>query len=72
METVYYHRMAGAAEIVEWLKGTALRPLLAALAPPEQQEFLAALVVRITPLHPRGPHGIFFPFRRLFFVAHKP
>ena len=71
-ETVYHHRMAGAAEIVEWMKGTALRPLLAALAPPEQQEFLAALVARITPLHPRGPHGIFFPFRRLFFVARKP
>ncbi|HEY8154413.1 MAG TPA: methyltransferase domain-containing protein [Myxococcota bacterium] len=70
-ETTYHHRMAGAPEIVEWMKGTALRPLLAALAPAEQQELLDALVARITPLHPRGPHGIFFPFRRLFFVARK-
>ncbi len=70
-ETVYHHRMAGAPEVVEWMKGTALRPLLSALAPPEQQEFLAELVARVTPLFPRGPHGIFFPFRRLFFVARK-
>jgi len=71
-ETVYHHRMAGAPEIVEWMKGTALRPLLAVLTPPEQTEFLDALVARVTPLHPRGPHGIFFPFRRLFFVARRP
>ena len=71
-ETVYHHRMAGPADVVEWMKGTALRPLLAALAPREQAEFLDALVARVTPLHPRGPHGIFFPFRRLFFVARKP
>ena len=70
-ETTYHHRMAGPAEIVEWMKGTALRPLLAALAPPEQKEFLDALVARVTPLHPRGPHGTFFPFRRLFFVARR-
>ncbi len=70
-ETVYHHRMEGPSEIVEWMKGTALRPLLAALAPPEQNEFLDALLARITPLHPRGPHGIFFPFRRLFFVTRR-
>lgn len=71
-ETTYYHRMAGAPEIVEWMKGTSLRPLLAALAAPEQQEFLEALIARVAALHPRGPHGVFFPFRRLFFVARKP
>ena len=70
-ETVYHHRMAGPADIVEWMKGTALRPLLTALAPPEQEEFLEALLARVTPLHPRGPHGTFFPFRRLFFVARR-
>jgi trans-aconitate 2-methyltransferase len=71
-ETTYHHRMAGAPEVVEWMKGTALRPLLAALSAPQQQEFLASLVARVAPLFPRGPHGIFFPFRRLFFVARKP
>jgi trans-aconitate 2-methyltransferase len=71
-ETVYHHRMESASGIVEWVKGTALRPLLAALAPPEQAEFLDALLARVARIHPGGPHGIFFPFRRLFFVACRP
>lgn len=70
-ETVYHHRMQGPSEIVEWMKGTSLRPLLAALDPPGQAEFLDALLARVSPLHPRGPHGISFPFRRLFFVARR-
>jgi trans-aconitate 2-methyltransferase len=64
--------MESASGIVEWVKGTALRPLLAALAPPEQAEFLAALLTRVARIHPGGPHGILFPFRRLFFVARRP
>jgi len=70
-ETVYHHRMESPAGIVEWMKGTALRPLLSALEPPEQAGFLDALLARVAPLHPPGPHGIFFPFRRLFFVARR-
>jgi trans-aconitate 2-methyltransferase len=70
-ETVYHHRMAGHADIVEWMKGTALRPLLAALADPERKEFLDELVRRVGGVYPRTPHGVFFPFRRLFFVARR-
>jgi trans-aconitate 2-methyltransferase len=70
-ETVYHHRMGTPTDIVEWMKGTALRPLLAALAPPEQAEFLNALVARVAWLHPVGRHGVIFPFRRLFFVARR-
>jgi trans-aconitate 2-methyltransferase len=70
-ETVYHHRMQNPSEIVEWMKGTALRPLLAALGPAEQGEFEGALLERVTALHPRGPHGLLFPFRRLFFVARR-
>jgi trans-aconitate 2-methyltransferase len=70
-ETVYHHRLAGPVEIVEWMKGTTLRPLLAALAPAEQQEFCDELALRAAKIHPRAPHGVFFPFRRLFFVARK-
>jgi trans-aconitate 2-methyltransferase len=70
-ETVYHHRLAGAAEIVEWLKGTALRPILSPLEPAEQQELLAELELRAAKQYPLGPHGVFFPFRRLFFVAQR-
>jgi trans-aconitate 2-methyltransferase len=51
------------------MKGTALRPLLAALPPPEQAELLAELTARVARVHPQGRHGLLFPFRRLFFVA---
>jgi trans-aconitate 2-methyltransferase len=71
-ETVYHHRLAGHAEIVEWMKGTTLRPLLSVLAPPQREEFLTALAARIAPLFPAQPYGVFFPFRRLFFVARRP
>jgi trans-aconitate 2-methyltransferase len=70
-ETIYHHRLAGPLEIVEWMKGTTLRPILSALAPAEQQEFSDELVERAAKIHPRGPHGVFFPFRRLFFVARR-
>lgn len=68
-ETVYYHRLARSAEIVEWLKGTALRPILSALSDDEAARFLAALTERVAPAYPEGPQGVLFPFRRLFFVA---
>jgi trans-aconitate 2-methyltransferase len=70
-ETIYHHRLAGPAEIVEWMKGTALRPLLAALAPNEAEEFLAALTARVAGAFRTGPHGVFFPFKRLFFIGRR-
>jgi trans-aconitate 2-methyltransferase len=68
-ETIYYHRLARASEIVEWIKGTALRPILTALDEDEGARFLAALSARVAPAYPEGPQGVLFPFRRLFFVA---
>jgi trans-aconitate 2-methyltransferase len=68
-ETIYYHRLARTAEIVEWLKGTTLRPLLSALDAEAGEQFLAELNARVAPLYPEGPRGVLFPFRRLFFVA---
>src|SRR5262249_40993881 len=70
-ETIYYHPMAGPDEIVEWLRGTTLRPVLSALAKGEAEEFLSALRERIRPAYPSEPHGVLFPFRRLFFVAER-
>lgn len=71
-ETVYYHPLANASEIVEWMKGTALRPILTALTDVEGAQFLAELSSRIAPDYPVGRAGVLFPFRRLFFVATRP
>jgi trans-aconitate 2-methyltransferase len=68
-ETVYLHRMENAAGIVEWVKGTALRPVLSRLDTSAGEAFLAAYTERVRDAYPSGPNGTWFPFRRLFFVA---
>jgi trans-aconitate 2-methyltransferase len=71
-ETVYQHRMENAEAIVEWVKGTALRPVLSRLDAATTATFLAAYAERVRDAYPSGRHGTWFPFRRLFFVAKCP
>ena len=69
-ETVYLHALSGPDAVAEWMKGAALRPLLAALSPQEQAGFLADYRARLAKEYPRQPNGTtLFPFRRLFIVA---
>jgi trans-aconitate 2-methyltransferase len=70
-ETVYYHTLPSAQAIVEWLKGTTLRPILSTLTDSESDAMLNALSTRLVPTYPPGPAGVVFPFRRLFFVARR-
>ena len=71
-ETTYLHVLPGPDPVLEWLRGTGLRPVLAALPPAEADEFCAALADRLRAAYPPTPHGTLFPFRRLFVVGHKP
>jgi trans-aconitate 2-methyltransferase len=69
-ETEYQHVLRGEAPVLEWVRGTALRPLLEALAPEERPEFEAAYAARLERAYPRRPDGAtLFPFRRIFIVA---
>ena len=69
-ETEYLHVLEGENPVVEWTRGSALKPLLDALAPPERQAFLADYAARIATAYPRRPDGrTLFPFRRLFVLA---
>jgi trans-aconitate 2-methyltransferase len=70
-ETIYYHQLPDAAAIVEWIKGTALRPLLSALAQDEAADFLRELNAGVAHIYPSGASGVLFPFRRLFFIASR-
>ena len=71
-ETVYLHALAGDNAVLEWMKGAALRALLAALSPEEQNGFLADYRQRLRAAYPRRADGTtLFPFRRLFIVAVK-
>lgn len=71
-ETTYLHLLHGADPVLEWVRGTGLRPILAALSPEDAAEFEAEYGAALRAAYPRGPHGTLFPFRRIFVVAHKP
>ena len=70
-ESVYLHVLQGEDAVLEWMKGTTLRPILKALADGERDEFVAQYREKLTAAYPKGPSGTVFPFRRLFFVAKK-
>ncbi|GAA4095246.1 MULTISPECIES: trans-aconitate 2-methyltransferase [Streptomyces] len=72
-ETVYCQLLTGPDPVLDWVKGTALRPVLTALD--GDQEAIDALLAeyrdRLREAYPPGPHGTVFPFRRIFAVARK-
>ena len=72
-QTEYLHIMADAAAIVEWYKGTGLRPFLDALAEDGQRaEFTAQYLERVRQAYPVRRDGrVIFPFRRLFLIAYQ-
>ncbi len=68
-ETTYLHVLHGADPVVEWYRGTGLRPVLAALDPGQAEEFVADYAKRIAAAYPAAPYGTVLPFRRVFVVA---
>jgi trans-aconitate 2-methyltransferase len=72
-KTEYLHIMESPAAIVEWYKGTGLRPFLDQLPGQAlQQRFLANYAVEIETAYPRQPDGrVLFPFLRQFAVAYR-
>ncbi|MFB6676494.1 trans-aconitate 2-methyltransferase [Streptomyces sp. NPDC056390] len=73
-ETTYLHLLQGEDPVLDWVKGTGLRPVLTALAddPGATDAFLTAYRALLRTAYPTTPHGTVFPFRRLFAVARKP
>ena len=68
-ETTYMHVLTGENAVLEWVKGTALRPVLAALSITEQVEFCSEYSVLLSEAYPSREFGTVFPFRRIFVVA---
>ena len=68
-ETTYLHVLHGDDAVVDWYKGSGLRPVLAALPPALAGEFLAEYRERIRDAYPPAPYGTVLPFRRVFVVA---
>lgn len=72
-ETTYLHPLMGDDAVLEWVTGTALRPVAAALGPREWHEFRAQLAPEVRRAYPPRADGVtWFPFRRIFAVAHLP
>jgi trans-aconitate 2-methyltransferase len=70
-ETVYQHVLPGKDAVLEWMKGTGLRPVMKALEGADREAFLAAYGKKLRTVYPETPQGTQFPFRRIFFVARK-
>jgi trans-aconitate 2-methyltransferase len=71
-ETTYVHLLTeGDNPVVEWVKGTTLRPVLACLDDEQAAAFLGEYGERVRDAYQPRPFGTIFPFRRVFAVVHN-
>ncbi|MBA8825481.1 trans-aconitate 2-methyltransferase [Saccharopolyspora lacisalsi] len=71
-ESTYVHALSGEDPVLDWVSGTALRPVRAALDERRWQRFRAELATRLRERYPRRSGGTtWFPFRRIFAVARR-
>ena len=70
-ETTYVHVLSGEDPVLEWLRGTALRPVLAALDKEEGAEFERQLAPRLRAAYPARAGVTLFGMSRIFFVASR-
>ena len=71
-ETTYYHVLAGHEALIEWVRGTRLRPYLARLSAEEGAKFEAEILEKARKVYPLLDGGrVILRFRRFFFTAVK-
>lgn len=71
-ETVYYHALSSHQALVDWVKGTRLRPYLDALDRNGAASFENEVLRRTVDAYPaRSDGNVLLRFRRFFFVAAK-
>lgn len=76
-ETTYQHVLdpqgRQRSPVLEWVRGTGLRPALDVLTDEtERAAFLDEYTRALDAAYPREPHGVVLGFRRIFAVGHKP
>lgn len=68
--TTYYQELAGPDAVWNWVTGSVLRPVLAALDDHERNRFAAECKQRYAEAYPHDADGnVLLPFSRLFMVA---
>jgi trans-aconitate 2-methyltransferase len=75
-ETTYQHVLPGASDshhpVLEWVRGTGLRPVLGVLSEEgEREAFLTEYESELESAYPRRDFGVLFAFSRIFAVAHR-
>ncbi len=70
-ETTYLHLLPGTDPVLDWVRGTGLRPVLQALSAADADEFTQTYAALLRDAYPSGPDGTIFEFRRIFAVGHK-
>jgi trans-aconitate 2-methyltransferase len=70
-QTTYFHQLVGEDPVLEWVRGTTLRPVLERLLDNEHEEFLAGYGALLREAYPMRDGRTVFPFKRLFVVATK-
>ncbi|MFD7816027.1 trans-aconitate 2-methyltransferase [Streptomyces sp. NPDC059785] len=69
-ETTYLHLLKGEDPVLDWVKGTGLRPVLTTLGA-DADAFVTDYRAALREAYPPTAHGTVFPFRRIFAVARK-
>ncbi|MBW4095720.1 MAG: trans-aconitate 2-methyltransferase [Acidobacteria bacterium] len=70
-ETTYQQVLTGEQPVLNWVRGTGLRPILDALSPEDTAAFEATYAAQLAQAYPATTHGTVYPFRRLFAVGRK-
>ncbi len=70
-QTRYLHVLPGADPVLEWVRGTGLRPVLQRLDDDEAEAFSAEYAALLRRAYPARSYGTVFPFLRTFAVAHR-
>lgn len=69
-ETAYYHIVSSHSAVIDWYKGSGLKPYLDALTPAEEAEFLSELSEKIQAEYPMQADGkVLLKMPRFFFTA---
>ncbi len=68
-ETTYLQVLQGEDAVLEWMRGTGLRPVLSALDGEDRTEFEAEYGARLRAAYPGQAYGTVLPYRRIFVVA---
>ncbi|MGX7681367.1 methyltransferase domain-containing protein [Jatrophihabitans sp. DSM 45814] len=70
-QTEYLHVLNGDDPVLQWVKGTGLRPILDALGDDQAAEFEAEYAALLRQAYPPRPYGTVFAFLRTFVCVHK-